>query len=78
MIFADALDLAVWPMPAVVLAAAAFWYIVFNPPYGGRFAKLRRRSLYRREVLRWMSLVLALCFTLLIAAFIYHLIAGQR
>ena len=78
MFFADVLNLLVFPTPLLLLVAAVAWYNVFKPPNVGRFTRLRRRSLRRRETLRVISLVLALCCTVVLAAFVYSLISGER
>ena len=74
MFFADVLNLLVFPMPLGLLLAAFAWYHVFNPPSVGRFTRLRKRSIRRRETIRAFYLVLALCSTTLLAAFVYYLI----
>ena len=78
MFFADLLNLLVFPMPLLLLIAAVAWYNVFKPPSMGRFTRLRKRSRRRRETFRVIYLVLALCCTLLLAAFVYALIYGER
>ena len=77
MFFANVLDLLVFPIPLLLLVAAVSWYNVFKPPSTVRFIRLRKRSLRRREVLRAIYLVLALCCTLVFAAFVYALISGE-
>ena len=78
MVIADALNLLLFPIPALALLASVSWYLVFNPPYVGRFTSLRKRHLRRREFLRCVFLTLALCCTLVYAAFLYDVIAGGR
>ena len=78
MFFADLLNLLVFPTPLLLLVAAVAWCNVFKPPSVGRFTRLRRRSIRRRETLRVISLVLALCCTVVLAAFVYSLVSGER
>jgi predicted PurR-regulated permease PerM len=78
MFFADLLNLLVFPTPLLLLLASVSWYFVFKPPSAGRFTRLRKRSLRRREAVRAIYLVLALCCTLLLAAFAYSLISGGQ
>jgi hypothetical protein len=73
--FAGALNLLVFPFPLLALLTSVSWYFVFNPPYLGRFTRLRRRSLRRLEALRFIYLTLALCCTAVLAAFLYGLAA---
>jgi hypothetical protein len=74
--FADALNLLVFPFPLLALLTSVSWYFVFNPPYRGRLMRLRKRSLRRRETVRFIFLTLALCCTVVLAAFIYGLVTG--
>ena len=76
MFFADLLNLLAFPIPALLLIMAVAWYNVFRPPKGERFTRLRRRAIRRREALRAIYLVLALCCTLVLAAFVYSLLSG--
>jgi hypothetical protein len=77
MFFADLLNLLAFPIPLGLLVAAFAWYHVFRPPSVGRFVRLRKRSLRRRETIRAIYLVLALSSTLVLAAFVYSLFAGE-
>ena len=77
MFFADLLNLLAFPIPLLLLLTAFAWYNVFKPPKGERFTRLRRRALRRREMLRTIYLVLALCCTLALAAIVYSLIYGE-
>lgn len=77
MFFADLLNLLAFPIPLLLLLMAVTWYNVFKPPRGERFVRLRKRSLRRRAMLRGIFLVLALCCTLVFAAFVYALISGE-
>ena len=74
--FADALNMLVFPVPVRALLTSICWYFVFNPPHLGRFTRLRKRSLRRRETIRLIYLTLALCCTALLAAFFYGLVTG--
>jgi hypothetical protein len=74
--FADALNMLVFPFPLLALLTSVSWYFVFHPPDLGRFTRLRKRSLRRRETVRFIYLTLALCCTAVLAAFIYDLVTG--
>ncbi|MDQ3816563.1 MAG: hypothetical protein M3362_02590 [Acidobacteriota bacterium] len=78
MVFADALNLLLFPTPVLALLMSVSWYLVFDPPYVGRFTSLRKRHLRRREFLRVIYLILALCCTVLYAASLYDLAAEGR
>ncbi|HEX8293842.1 MAG TPA: hypothetical protein VF570_18905 [Pyrinomonadaceae bacterium] len=77
MFFADLLNLLAFPLPLGLLLAAFAWYHVFKPPPVGRFTRLRKRSICRREMLRAFYLLLALSVTLLLAAAVYSEFAGE-
>lgn len=74
MIPSEDLNLLVWPTPLLALLAGIAWYFVIIPET--RFARQRKYSRRNRKILRWMWLVMALCLTIVIAAFFFRLIAG--
>jgi uncharacterized membrane protein len=77
MTFADALNMLAVFVPLLALLALASLYLALNPPCMGRFMNLWKRNRRRREMLRWMHLLLALCCMILLALIFYDLIAGK-
>jgi hypothetical protein len=75
--FADLLNLLAFPIPLGLLVAAFAWYHVFKPPRGERFTRFRRRAVRRREMERAFYLLLALCSTAVLAAFVFAVFTGQ-